>query len=197
MNDEITDNDLKLNQNRNKSLNGWKETDQENKGHTNRDVVFNHLVKPVDYIKKSWGQNDYVKDLDNPDDVPLHAGSMGVIAAPVKHVPGNVAIYKKGNPGYSLGEAKETMAKEQKRELKEYVPEDLDKKTVEDTYGNGIGQIMKAYEFPAEDRKIKKAEKPLEPENKHIPYTYPGSKLETIVLTKVFEELEKLAKSKK
>lgn len=188
---------LNLTKKRNRSLNRWKETEEINKGHTNRDEVFNHLVKPVDWIKKEFGQNDYVKDLDDEDDVPIHAGGQGVIAHPVKHVPGNVNIYKKGNPGYSLGEAKEPkMAKKKpKRELEDYVPKDLDKKMPEETYGNGMGQVMKAYEFPREDREIPKRESlPREP--RMTPYTYPD-KIETIMLTKLFEKLAKLAKSQK
>jgi hypothetical protein len=191
-------NQLNLTKKRNQTLNRWKETTQVDKGHTNRDEVFNHLVKPVNYIKKSWGQNDYVKDLDSEDDVPLHAGAMGTIASPVKHVPGPVNIYKKGNPGYSLGEAKESkMAKkEQKRELEEYVPKDLDKKMPKETYGNGMGQVMKAYPFPREDRDITKVE-PMEPEQNYIPYQYDRSHIDTIILTKLFEKLAKLAKSEK
>ena len=194
-------NQLKLTQKRNQTLNRWKETTQVDKGHTNRDEVFNHLVKPVNYIKKSWGQQDYVKDLDSEDDVPLHAGAMGVVAHPVKYVPGPVDIYKKGNPGYSLGEAKEPkkMAKnksESKRELEKYVPEDLDKKMPKETYGNGMGQVMKAYEFPREDRELKKVE-PLEPEQSYIPYNYDRSHIDTIIITKLFEKLAKLAKSEK
>lgn len=192
-------NQLKLTQKRNQTLNRWKETTTVDKGHTNRDEVFNHLVKPVNYIKKSWGQQDYVKDLDSEDDVPLHAGAMGVISNPVKHVPGNVNIYKKGNPGYSLGEAKEPkkMAKkENKRELEDYVPKDLDKKMPQETYGNGMGQIMKTYEFPREDRELKK-HKPLEPEQNYIPYQYDRSHIDTIIVTKLFEKLAKLAKSEK
>ena len=38
-------NQLKLTQKRNQTLNRWKETTQIDKGHTNRDEVFNHLVK--------------------------------------------------------------------------------------------------------------------------------------------------------
>ena len=194
-------NQLKLTQKRNQTLNRWKETTQVDKGHTNRDEVFNHLVKPVNYIKKSWGQQDYVKDLDSEDDVPLHAGAMGVVAHPVKHVPGPVDIYKKGNPGYSLGETKEPkkMAKnksESKRELEKYVPEDLDKKMPKETYGNGMGQVMKAYPFPREDRELKKVE-PLEPEQSYIPYNYDRSHIDTIIITKLFEKLAKLAKSEK
>ena len=79
-------NELNLTKKRNQTLNRWKETTEVDKGHTNRDVVFNHLVKPVNYIKKEFGQNDYVKDLDSEDDVPLHAGAMGVVAHPVKHL---------------------------------------------------------------------------------------------------------------
>lgn len=193
------DDGLKLTQKRNRSLNRWKETEEVNKGHTNRDEVFNHLVKPVNYIKKEFGQNDYVKDLDNPDDVPLQVGGQGVIAHPVKHVPGNVNIYKKGNPGYSLGEAKEPkMAKKtkesKKRDLEDYVPKDLDKKSPEETYGNGMGQIMKPYEFPREDREISKRE-PLKHDERYIPYSYPDA-VETIILTKVFEKLQKLSKKK-
>jgi len=188
-------NQLNLTKKRNQTLNRWKETTEVDKGHTNRDAVFNHLVKPIDYIKKEFGQNDYVKDLDNPDDVPLHAGGQGVIAHPVKHVPGNINIYKKGNPGYSLGEAKETkMAKkEPKRELEDYVPKDLDKKETKETYGNGMGQIMKAYQFPREDREIKK-HKPLEPEQTYIPYQYDRSNIDVIILDKLFEKLSKLTK---
>lgn len=192
------DDGLKLTKKRNQTLNRWKETTQVDKGHTNRDVVFNHLVKPVNYIKKEFGQNDYVKDLDNPDDVPLHAGGQGVISHAVKHVPGNVNIYKKGNPGYSLGEAKESKmakkTKKSKRELEDYLPKDLDNKFPEETYGNGMGQIMKPYQFPREDRKIKKHE-PLEQDQRYIPYSYPDA-VETIILTKVFEKLEKLSKKK-
>jgi hypothetical protein len=189
------DDGLKLTKKRNKTLNRWKETEEVDKGHTNRDEVFNHLVKPVNYIKKEFGQTDYVKDLDNPDDVPLHAGGQGVIAHPVKHVPGNINIYKKGNPGYSLGEAKETkMAKkETKRELEDYLPKDLDKKETKETYGNGMGQIMKAYQFPREDRKIKKHE-PLEPEQTYIPYQYDRNNIDVIILDKLFEKLIKLTK---
>ena len=188
-------NELNLTKKRNQTLNRWKETTEVDKGHTNRDVVFNHLVKPVNYIKKEFGQNDYVKDLDSEDDVPLHAGAMGVVAHPVKHVPGNVNIYKKGNPGYSLGEAKEPtkMAKkETKRELVDYVPKDLDKKVAKETHGNGMGQTMKPYEFPREDRELTKTEQPKR-EPVMTPYTYPD-KIETIVLTKVFEKLAKLSK---
>jgi hypothetical protein len=189
------DDGLKLTKKRNQTLNRWKETEEIDKGHTNRDEVFNHLVKPVNYIKKEFGQTDYVKDLDNPDDVPLHAGGQGVIAHPVKHVPGNINIYKKGNPGYSLGEAKETkMAKkETKRELEDYLPKDLDKKETKETYGNGMGQIMKAYQFPPEDRKIKKHE-PLEPEQTYIPYQYDRNNIDVIILDKLFEKLIKLTK---
>jgi len=192
---EPNGNQLKLTQKRNQTLNRWKETTEVDKGHTNRDEIFNHLVKPVDYIKKEFGQNDYVKDLDNPDDVPLHAGSQGVIAHAVKHVPGNINIYKKGNPGYSLGEAKETkMAKkETKRELEDYVPKDLDKKSTKETYGNGMGQIMKAYEFPREDREIKK-HKPLKPEQSYIPYQYDRNNIDVIILDKLLEKLAKLTK---
>lgn len=191
-------NQLKLTQKRNQTLNRWKETTQVDKGHTNRDEVFNHLVKPVDWIKKEFGQQDYVKDLDSDDDVPIHAGSQGVVAHPVKHVPGNVNIYKKGNPGYSLGEAKEPkMAKkEPKRELEDYVPKDLDKKMPKETYGNGMGQVMKAYPFPREDREIKK-HKPLEPEQNYIPYQYDRNRIDTIIVTKLFEKLASLAKSEK
>jgi hypothetical protein len=192
-------NELNLTKKRNQTLNRWKETTQVDKGHTNRDEVFNHLVKPVDWIKKEFGQQDYVKDLDSDDDVPIHAGSQGVVAHPVKHVPGNVNIYKKGNPGYSLGEAKEpkTMAKkETKRELEDYVPKDLDKKMPDKTYGNGMGQIMKAYPFPREDRELKK-HKPLEPEQSYVPYSYDSSHIDTIIVTKLFEKLAKLAKSEK
>jgi hypothetical protein len=192
-------NELNLTKKRNQTLNRWKETTQVDKGHTNRDEVFNHLVKPVDWIKKEFGQQDYVKDLDSDDDVPIHAGSQGVVAHPVKHVPGNVNIYKKGNPGYSLGEAKEpkTMAKkETKRELEDYVPKDLDKKMPDETYGNGMGQIMKAYPFPREDRELKK-HKPLEPEQSYVPYSYDRSHIDIIIVTKLFEKLAKLAKSEK
>jgi len=191
-------NQLKLTQKRNQTLNRWKETTQTDKGHTNRDEVFNHIIKPVNWIEKEFGQQDYVKDLDADDDVPLHAGAMGVIASPVKHVPGNVNIYKKGNPGYSLGEAKvpKMANKETKRELENYVPKDLDKKLPEETYGNGMGQIMKAYPFPREDRKLKKL-KPIEPEQNYIPYQYDRSHIDTIILTKLFEKLAKLSKSEK
>ena len=192
---------LNLTKKRNRSLNRWKETEEINKGHTNRDEVFNHLVKPVNWIKKEFGQNDYVKDLDDDDDVPIHAGGQGVIAHPVKHVPGNVNIYKKGNPGYSLGEAKEPkMAKRKKqkkseRKLEDYVPEDIDKSFDDETYGNGMGQIMKAFEFPREDREISKRESTAR-EPRMVPYTYPD-KIETIMVTKLFEKLAKLAKSQK
>lgn len=191
-------NQLKLTQKRNQTLNRWKETTQVDKGHTNRDEVFNHLVKPVDWIKKEFGQQDYVKDLDDEDDVVIQAGGQGVISHPIKHVPGNVNIYKKGNPGYSLGEAKEPkMAKkEPKRELEDYVPKDLDKKMPKETYGNGMGQVMKAYPFPREDREIKKQE-PLEPEQNYIPYQYDRNRIDTIIVTKLFEKLASLAKSEK
>ena len=191
------DDGLKLTKKRNQTLNRWKETEEIDKGHTNRDEIFNHLVKPVNYIKKEFGQNDYVKDLDSPDDVPLQVGGQGVIAHPVKHVPGNVNIYKKGNPGYSLGESKEPkMANKTKKErdLVDYLPKDLDKKFPEETYGNGMGQIMKPYQFPREDRKLKKHE-PLKHDERYIPYSYPDA-VETIILTKVFEKLEKLSKKK-
>ena len=191
-------NELNLTKKRNQTLNRWKETTQVDKGHTNRDEVFNHLVKPVNYIKKEFGQQDYVKDLDDEDDVVIQAGGQGVISHPIKHVPGNVNIYKKGNPGYSLGEAKEPkMAKkEPKRELEDYVPKDLDKKMPKETYGNGMGQVMKAYPFPREDREIKKC-KPLEPEQNYIPYQYDRSHIDTIIVTKLFEKLASLAKSEK
>jgi hypothetical protein len=188
-------NQLNLTKKRNQTLNRWKETTEVDKGHTNRDEVFNHLVKPVNYIKKEFGQQDYVKDLDDEDDVVIQAGGQGVISHPIKHVPGNVNIYKKGNPGYSLGEAKETkMAKkEPKRELEDYVPKDLDKKVTKETYGNGMGQIMKAYQFPREDREIKKHE-PLKPEQTYIPYQYDRSNIDVIILDKLFEKLAKLKK---
>ena len=185
---------LKLTQKRNQTLNRWKETTETDKGHTNRDEVFNHLVKPVKWIEKEFGQQDYVKDLDNEDNVVTQAGAQGVISHPVKHVPGNTNIYKKGNPGYSLGEAKEpkTMAKkEPKRELQNYVPKDLDKKMPKETYGNGMGQVMKPYEFPREDREIKK-HKTLEPDQTYNPYSYDRSHLDTIIVTKLFEKLAKL-----
>jgi hypothetical protein len=188
-------NQLNLTKKRNQTLNRWKETTEVDKGHTNRDEVFNHLVKPVNYIKKEFGQQDYVKNLDDEDDVVIQAGGQGVISHPIKHVPGNVNIYKKGNPGYSLGEAKETkMAKkEPKRELEDYVPKDLDKKVTKETYGNGMGQIMKAYQFPREDREIKKHE-PLKPEQTYIPYQYDRSNIDVIILDKLFEKLAKLKK---
>ena len=195
-------NQLKLTQKRNQTLNRWKETTQVDKGHTNRDEVFNHLVKPVNWIKKEFGQNDYVKDLDSEDDVPLHAGAAGTVAHPVKHVPGPVNIYKKGNPGYSLGEAKESkMAnKETKRKLEKYVPKDLDKTMPKETYGNGMGRVMKKYEFRPEDFDSEKKDiKRIEPEPNEVsmvPYTYPD-KLEEIIVTKVFEKLAKAAKSEK
>lgn len=91
-------NQLKLTQKRNQTLNRWKETTQVDKGHTNRDEVFNHLVKPVDWIKKEFGQQDYVKDLDSDDDVPIHAGSQGVVAHPVKHVPATLISIRKAIP---------------------------------------------------------------------------------------------------
>ena len=58
-----------------------------------------------------------------------------------------------------------------------------------------MGQIMKAYQFPREDREISKREyTPREP--RMVPYTYPD-KIETIMVTKLFEKLAKLAKSQK
>ena len=192
MNDEITNNKLDLLQKKNKSLNRWKETEQENRGHTNRDLVSNHLVAPQNFIKKSWGQNDYKKKLDEPDDVPIHAGSMGgALAHPVKHVPGPVNIYSNSS-GY-LKEAKTMKADKvpAKPKYEKYLPKDLEKKSPDETYGNGMGQTLKPYEFPAEDRKIKK-HKPLEPEQNYIPYSYDRDRIDTIIQTKLFEKLAKL-----
>ena len=192
MNDEITNNKLDLLQKKNKSLNRWKETEQENKGHTNRDLVSNHLVAPQNFIKKSWGQNDYKKKLDEPDDVPIHAGSMGgALAHPVKHVPGPVNIYSNSS-GY-LKEAKTMKADKvpTKPKYEKYLPKDLEKKSPNETYGNGMGQTLKPYEFPAEDRKINKI-KPMEPEQTYIPQSYDRDRIDTIIQTKLFEKLAKL-----
>lgn len=74
-------------------------TSQQAKGATNRDVVSNHLVKPVNWIEKEFGQTDYKKELEEEDDVPTQPGRVGSIVHPVKHVPGNVDIYSKSK-GY-------------------------------------------------------------------------------------------------
>ena len=188
-------NELRLTRNRNQTLNRWKETTQVDKGHTNRDEVFNHLVKPVDFIKKSWGQTDYAKQLDEPEDVPLAVGHAGVIANPVKHVPGPVNIYSK-SPGY-VRESK-AMSKKSKEEVRvEYVPKDLDKTMPKETYGTGMGQVLVKNKHLPKDfgNKDLKTFEPLETDSPLIPYTYDPENIVTIIQTKVFEKLAKLKKS--
>ena len=115
----------------------------------------------------------------------------GALAHPVKHVPGPVNIYSNSS-GY-LKEAKTMKADKvpAKPKYEKYLPEDLEKKSPDETYGNGMGQTLKPYEFPAEDRKIKK-HKPLEPEQNYIPYSYDRDRIDTIIQTKLFEKLAKL-----
>ena len=213
MNPDADGKELNLNKKRNRSLNRWKETEKENLGHTNRDQAYNHitnqqdhigqagwlsvLVKPENYIKKEFGQQDYKKELDEPDDVPLAAGYSGVVVNPVKHVPG--PIYKSRN---TLAESK-TMAGNKtktptKRKLEKFVPKDLDKSSPEKTYGRGMGQILKQYDHYPEDFDAKDI-KPLDPlpkEDPMIPYTYDPSKIVTIIQTKLLEKLSKLANKK-
>lgn len=194
---EPENNELKLNQKRNKTTNRWKETTQIDKGHTNRDEVFNHLVKPVNWIKKEFGQTDYKKELDEPDDVPIAVGHAGVVAHPVKHVPGPINNYSKSS-GY-LREEKKTMAKKPTRKIVKYVPDELDKKAPEETYGHGIGQILKQYDHYPEnfDAKDIKKVKPLEKDENYIPYAYDPNELVAIIQTKVFDKLAKASKDKK
>lgn len=204
MDDEITDNNLKLNQKRNKTLNRWKETTPENRGSVSRDVVFNHLVNPVDWIKKEFGQTDYKSQLDDEDDVPTHAGSMGAIVHPVKRVPGSVDIYKKGSgPGYYRNESKEIkMSKSDKeptkRKLVDYLPKELDKKMPEKPYGaGGFSSIVKKFAHGTEERDLEAIE-PLEPEDNYIPYDNGRSQeFEITMQTKIFDKLSKLARKNK
>jgi hypothetical protein len=204
MDDEITDNNLKLTQKRNKTLNRWKETTPTDRGQTNRDVVFNHLVNPVNWIKKEFGQTDYKKELDEEDDVPTRAGFMGTVAHPVKHVPGSVDIYKKGSgPGYYRNESKEIkMSKSDKestkRKLVDYLPAELDKKMPEKPYGTGgFASIVKKFDHGTEERDLKEIE-PLEPEENYIPYDNgKPQKFDVIMQTKLFDKLAKLAKKDK
>lgn len=198
-------NELKLTQKRNQTLNRWKETTQVDKGHTNRDEVFNHLVKPVNWIKREWGQTNYKKTLDEPDDVPVAVGHAGVISNPVKHVPGPIDIYSKST-GY-LKEEKNKMAKKSKkkyvptpeelRKIVKYVPDELDKSSAEKTYGRGLGQILKQYDhYPKDfDAKDIKTFEPLAKEDPFIPYTYNPDKIVTIIQTKLIDKLAKKAKS--
>lgn len=208
MNPDADGNELNLNKKRNRSLNRWKETEKENLGHTNRDLAYNHitnqqnftnqagwmtvLVKPENYIKKEFGQQDYKKELDEPDDVPLAAGYSGLIVNPVKHVPG--PTYKSRN---TLAEERKLKmsTKQSKEKRQKFVPEELDKKHPTETYGGyGLGQILKQYDNYPEDfgaKKLKRLE-PLSKEDALIPYTYNPNEIVTIIQTKLFEKLAKL-----
>lgn len=189
-------NQLKLTQKRNQTLNRWKETTEVDKGHTNRDEIFNHLVKPVNWVKREWGQNDYKKKMDEPSDVPMAVGYAGVVSNPVKHVPGPIYNSRK-----TLAEERTiTMADKTptKRKLEKYVPKELDKSFAEKTYGRGLGQILKQYDHYPEDFDAKDI-KPLDPlpkEDPMIPHTYDPNKIVTIVQTKLFDKLSKLTNKK-
>lgn len=187
--------ELKLTQKRNKTLNRWKETDQEDRGHTNRDMVSNHLVAPQNFIKKSWGQTDVKKKLDEPDDVEMAVGRSGVIVNPVKHVPGPVDIYGK-RPGYVRENKDNKMAIDKKR-IK-YVPDDLDKTYPKETYGTGMGQILKQYDHLPDDfgNKTLKQLPPAERDSAFIPASHNTERIISIIQTKLFEKLAKLKSSK-
>ena len=203
MDDFESGNELRLNKKRNKSLKSWKTTTPENMGHTNRDAVFNHLVNPVNWIEKEFGQDDYKKELDEEDDVPTRAGSMGGnLANKVKHVPGPVDNYSYSS-GYlreykdkKMSETKKSK-KSLKRKIVKYLPDDLDKKVIEKPYGKNFGTIVKKYEFSPEAHELKDIE-PVETEVDYIPYatSYP-EKFTIIVQTKLFDKLKKLIKEKK
>ena len=190
--------ELKLNVKRNKTLNRWKETDQESMGHTNRDEIFNHLVKPENFIKKSWGQNDIKKELDEPDDVQMAVGYSGVIVNPVKHVPGPVDIYSR-SPGYVReNKDKKPMAKPTKEKRVNYIPKDLDKTHPEETYGTGMGRVLKPYDhFPDDfgNKEIKRFD-PLKRDNPMIPYSYDRERVVEIIQTKLLQKLAKLKDKK-
>lgn len=195
----------------------WDQTRSEtDKGSTNRDVKSTHLVKPVNWIQKEFGQQDYKKKFEEEDDVPLEPGRMANLAHPVKHVPGDVNIYSK-SPGYmqettqlhsylyhtpitesrkSAMSTKKTTTKDKmptKQKTEDFLPDDIDKKLPTEPYGNGIGSILMNYKFRPEDTKELKTVEPVETENPQVPYSPGDDKFLIIVQTKLFDKLSKLA----
>lgn len=204
-------NDLKLNNDRAGTENRWKETTQGNRGKDNRDLVSNHIVKPVNWIKKEWGQTDVKKKLKEPDDVPTHVGHMGNLANPVKHVPGDSVDIYSNSTGY-LREAAMTAKKQQQQKKVKYLPKDIDKDLPNKTFGgSGMGQTMKQYEFVPDEEIVTATANNNDGENgadneaggteadsdsaRQIPWTYGDKdKIVALVTSTLLGKLEKRAK---
>lgn len=189
-------NELTLTKNRNQTLNRWKETDPNDIGHTNRDLVFNHLVKPVDFIKKSWGQTDYKKKLDEPDDVQMAVGYAGVISNPVKHVPGPTNIYGRNNL-YEAATKPMASTKDKSGKREKFVPEDLDKAHSTETYGTGVGQILKRFEgrpdkFDGDRGEIKQVQRLPRDSSDRNPWNHDRETVVAMVQTALFKKLAAL-----